>query len=106
MASRVTARAVQVATAAPTLLAPNNPNRRILEVANLGPNAIFVGPSDVTTATGYPVSKVDANGVAGTLPPLYYSVGDQSVTEALYAIAATALQTTPADTRVLEAFSL
>lgn len=105
MASRIEVSDVDVSNATPTLLADNDPQRRMLLVANNGPNAIYVGPSTVTAATGFPVPKVDANGVPGYLSPLYYSVGDQSVCEQLYAIADTAAQTGTANTRVFETFS-
>lgn len=105
MASRITARAVAVDKDTVTQLCPVDTNRRILIIQNAGPQPISVGPSDVAVATGYIVPKADANAVPGSMPPIYYSVGDQSVCEAWYALAATADQTTPADTRVLETFA-
>lgn len=100
MASRITARDVDVLNTAATLIAPADPHRRILLVFNNGPNPIYLGPSDVTTATGFKVPNAES------APPIYYSVGDQSVGEAWYAIADTADQSGTANTRVLETFAL
>jgi hypothetical protein len=99
MASRITARDVDVLNTAATLIAPADPQRRIMLVFNNGPNPIYVGPSGVTTATGFKVPNGEA------MPPIYYSVGDQSVGEAWYAIADTADQSGTANTRVLETFA-
>lgn len=99
MASRITSRAVNVLASAATEIAPVDPQRRILLVFNNGPNPIYVGPSGVTTSTGFKVPNGEA------MPPIYYSVGDQSVSEAWYARADSADQSGTANTRVLETFA-
>lgn len=58
-------------------------------VYNNGPNAIYVGPSGVTTATGMRIA-----------PQTQLVFYDRMVNTSLYAICDT-LQVTPADTRVL-----
>lgn len=66
-------------------LNPENPWR--VKVTNLGPNAIYIGQAGVTTATGYPVPASGKD---------EFMVYDDAP---LYAIAATANQVSPADTR-------
>ena len=87
--SSFAAGAVQVLTTA-TLISDGLTDRRALFVQNLGPNAIWLGASGVTTATGI---KVEPNGGTLTLPI-------QAGT-AIYAIASTANQASPADTRYM-----
>lgn len=99
MASGWVARDVDVLNTAATLIAAANTDRRVLMVYNEGPNPIYVGDAAVTTATGYPVLADNA------LPPVYWSVGDPSPCEALYAIAGTADQSGTDNTRVLESFA-
>lgn len=89
MASRLEATAVAVSNVTPTLLVAATRHRQSIIVANAGPNAIYLGPSNVTTATGFPI----AAGASRDFP-------NTAIPENLYAIAATAAQTTPADTRV------
>lgn len=60
-----------------------------LTVQNLGPNAIYIGPTGVATGTGYKI-----------LSAASYTL-EEGTTARLYAIADTASQTSPADTRVL-----
>jgi hypothetical protein len=105
MASRIEVTDVDVSDSEATQLFAASAQRRTAFVANKGPNPIYVGPSDVTAATGFPIPEEDANGVPGYLSPLYYSVGDQSVCEALYAIADTADQTGTANTRVFATYA-
>lgn len=82
--------AVAVATASATLI-PDMVGRRTLFIQNLGPNEIYVGfDSSVTSSTGI---KVAANGGALSL--------DVNDNVHVYARAATALQSSPADTRYL-----
>ena len=81
--------AVQVSnSAATTIFTPKNYSARVT-IQNLGPNAIYVGSSAVTTATGL---SVPANGS--------FSLSSDWSDGPLYAIAATAAQSSPADTRV------
>lgn len=90
MASAV---AVQVlASAATSLLAaaPATGSRGPITIQNLGPNAIYVGGSGVTSATGLQVPA------AGSI-----IVGAVYGSDALFARAVTADQVSPADTRVL-----
>lgn len=76
-----------------TAVLPNSSNdRKNITVYNNGPNTIYIGDSTVTTTTGLPIP-------AGS--QLSADYGGRS---ALYAIAATAAQVSPADTRVLEAY--
>lgn len=65
-------------------------DRRALFVQNLGPNPIYIGDASVATTTGI---EVPANGGTVTLP---IQVGT-----AIYAIAATANQTSPLNTRIM-----
>jgi hypothetical protein len=44
-----------VGAAAPTLLLPDDPNRRRGEVRNLGPLDLFIGDAFVTSASGFPL---------------------------------------------------
>lgn len=83
--------AAQVNTTAGSIVAENvGGGRRTVFVANLGPNAIYLGMSNaVTTATGYPVAATSGTATVVLEP------GDR-----LFAIAATALQVSPADTRI------
>lgn len=83
--------AVQVATTSTTLLTADPDNWRTVVVQNLGPNAIYVETAGAAaTTTGVQVAAT--SGVV-TLP----IAPNATVT----AIAATALQVSPADTRVL-----
>lgn len=82
--------ASQVDVTEAVLLASPLAGRRRLTVQNLGPNPIFIGTTAVTTATGIRVSP-------GSTMSL-----DLGENVPLHAIAATALQVSPADTRVLE----
>lgn len=93
MASRITATAVNVLASAATEIAGASYHRKSISVHNAGPNAIYLGPSDVTTTTGYPV----AAGASVTL-------NDFFIPDVLYARAATADQVSPANTRVLQSF--
>ena len=91
----VSTTAVQVATASATQLLTSATNsggpRGAVSIANLGPNAIFVGTtSAVTTVTGFPIAAT-----TGTL-----TLTGVDLSDGLWAIAATALQVSPADTRV------
>jgi len=89
--------AVQVLTGSSiAILTPaagdNRQSRGPILISNLGPNAIFVGTSNaVTTATGFPIPAT-----TGSVNIGFINSGDT-----LYARAATADQTTPADTRVM-----
>jgi hypothetical protein len=93
MSSRVDTTPVEVQTTATQLVAGDH-RRSVLAIANTGPNAIYIGNEDVTTDTGFPIAAT--TGV--------FSADQHSVMETLYAIAATANQASPADTRVLEVF--
>lgn len=93
MASRITATAVNVTNASPVLIASAGYHRKSLSVVNGGPNPIYLGPSDVATTTGFTVA-------AGATVHL----ADFFIPEGLYAIAGTADQTSPANTRVLQSF--
>ena len=93
MASRVEATAVVVLASAATQLLAANHHRKSIAVHNAGPNAIYVGPSNVTTATGYPIAAGASRDFSIFFLP-----------EALYARAATADQVAPADTRVLASY--
>ncbi|HKY59413.1 MAG TPA: hypothetical protein VJP59_00230 [Gemmatimonadota bacterium] len=92
MASRLASRAVAVQTTATLLLSASRHRSSVL-IANAGPNAIYIGASGVTTATGFPI----AAGASRDFP-------NSTIPEDLYAIAATANQSSPADTRVWEVF--
>lgn len=48
--------AVSVSTAATPLPAVHMENRRALVVHNAGPNTLYVGGNDVTTANGFPIA--------------------------------------------------
>jgi hypothetical protein len=93
VASRITATAVNVLNSAPTLLTSAGYHRKSLSIINGGPNAIYLGPSDVATTTGFTIA-------AGATAHL----ADFFIPEGLYAIAGTADQTSPANTRVLQSF--
>jgi len=83
---------VAVATAATQILAANTnvAERSAVVIQNLGPNAIAVGVDNtVTTANGV---QIPSNGV------LTLTAG---INGTLFAVAATANQVSPADTRVL-----
>lgn len=87
------AAAVQVLASAATLLTAANAvtgSRGPIYIQNLGPNAIYVGGSGVTSATGFQVPA------AGSI-----TIGAVYGGDALYARAVTADQVSPADTRVL-----
>lgn len=60
-------------------------------VQNLGPNAIYIGPTGVTTANGF---EVPSGGGVVSVPGSFE----------LYGVAAVADQVAPADTRVLEIY--
>lgn len=85
--------AVQVQTTATQLLAANTSAQlrtRVL-IENLGPNAIYVGyDNTVTTATGEQVAAT-----SGVLELR------GNINGTLFAVAATANQVSPADTRVI-----
>lgn len=87
----VSAAAVQVPTASAIAVYTPSGNKvaQTVVIQNLGPNAIYIGGSTVTTATGVAVAAT--SGVI-TL---------HNVDDVVYARAATALQSTPADTRVI-----
>lgn len=93
MASRITARDVDVLASAPTELCGASYERSTLIIQNLGPNAIYIGPSDVATTTGV---QIAANGSITSADP--------AIGEKIYAIAATADQSGATNTRVLEVF--
>jgi hypothetical protein len=81
---------VAVQTTATSLYTATAGARRIV-IANLGPNAIFIGPtSGVTTTNGYPIAAT-----TGTLELRINTNG------AVFAISATANQANPADTGLL-----
>lgn len=82
--------AVQVSNATPTLLFAANPGRKGFLISNRGPNAIYIGGSGVTTATG---TAIPAGGT---------HENSNGYTGSLYAIADTAAQVSPLDTRILE----
>lgn len=93
MASRITATAVNVLASAATLIASASHHRKTISVHNAGPNAIYIGPSDVTTTTGFPIA-------AGAT----HQFNEAFVPDALYARAATADQASPANTRIIQSF--
>jgi hypothetical protein len=93
--SNLTVSAVAVATGAATLLCAANGRRSSLLIQNLGPNAIKLGPSTVTALTGYSLA-------AGATIAFSREGEDSTAGEAFYAIADTANQVAPADTRVFE----
>lgn len=83
--------AIPVKTATATLLTAGTTDRKNITILNRGPNSIYIGfDSTVTTNTGYEIVS------GGTFSADY---GDRAT---VYAIAATADQASPADTRVLE----
>lgn len=84
--------AVQVQTTSTALLAADPDQYRVAFVSNLGPNAIYleVGATP-TTATGLAVAATTGQVGPISVPP----------NVALNAIAATANQSSPADTRVM-----
>jgi hypothetical protein len=84
--------AVQVATTSTTIVASDPDQWRTVFVSNLGPNPIFVEVGAAATAAGS-VSVAATTGLLGpiALPP----------NQAINAICPTALQVTPADTRVM-----
>jgi hypothetical protein len=88
-----TVAAFQVATLAPTqinvALPATGMHVRERLVQNLGPDPIYLGGAAVTTATGL---ELPSGGGVVSVPGNF----------SLYAIAAVALQVSPADTRVLE----
>lgn len=59
----LTATQVTVATT-PTLIAAANPNRKFLEINNIGAAAVFIGGSGVATTTGHQI----LNATKMTLP--------------------------------------
>ena len=80
---------VALGTAATQIIAPTSSVEQVtaITITNLGPNAIYVGPSNVTTATGQPVAAAATLRLEGGLD------------SGLWGIAATAAQASPADTR-------
>lgn len=83
--------AIAVKTATATLLTAGITDRKNITILNRGPNSIYIGfDNTVTTNTGYEIVS------GGTFSADY---GDRTT---VYAIAATADQASPADTRVLE----
>lgn len=82
--------AVQVQTTSTTLLTPDTDNWRTAVVQNLGPNAIYVETTGAATVIGG--LQIAATTGVSTLPVA------PNVT--LTAIAATANQASPADTRL------
>lgn len=84
------AQAVQVNTTAATVIAADSPRYRSVAIRNMGPNPVYVDLDSAATVAGS--MPVDANGgyYAFRLPP----------NTAVSMIAATALQVTPADTRI------
>jgi hypothetical protein len=84
--------AAQVLTTSTAVVASDPDQWRMVFVSNLGPNVIYleVGAT-ATTTTGLPVPAT-----TGTIGPLHLPPG-----QALNAIAATANQVSPADTRVV-----
>lgn len=89
MASRIVARAVSVLTTA-TEIAPVAMRRSDqIHVFNNGTTTIFVGPSTVTLASGYPILAGTGKVFEGRMIP-----------KSLWAIAATSA----ADTRIYETF--
>lgn len=93
MASRITATAVNVLNSAPTKLMDADRHRSSCSIVNTGPNPIYIGPSDVATTTGFALAA------AARLDLI-----DFFIPETLYAIAGTADQTSPANTRILQSF--
>lgn len=89
----LTAIAVAVGTSATQLYGTAIPaNAKRLTIVNGGPNAIHIGPTNaVTTANGFRIP-------AGSTFPLQAGV---HLNGAIWAIAETAAQVSPADTRVL-----
>lgn len=87
--------AVAVATASATLVFTAMTGRNTFSLQNLGPNAIYCGyDSAVTTATGTQV----ASGAFLAVDLVANSTTDTAV----YCIAASALQVSPADTRWMQ----
>lgn len=80
--------AVQVGTSATPLAVAQGMTNRWVVVQNLGPNDIWVGPANVTALTGLKVAPTDV---------AFFDRFDG----ALHAVASTAAQVSPADTRVL-----
>jgi hypothetical protein len=85
--NKFTSSAVVVQTT-PTKLVDQSMGRGSLLISNRGPNAIYLGGTDVTTATGFPI-------------PAGESIEMDETNGAVYAIAETANQATPANTRIL-----
>jgi hypothetical protein len=83
--------AVQVQTTSTTLLAADPDQWRTVVVQNLGPNAIFLETTGAATAAGGLQVAATTGLVTLTITP----------NTTVAAIAATANQTTPADTRLL-----
>ena len=85
----ITATRVNVLTATPTLLVAAGANANRVVIQNAGPNSIFVGGSTVATTTGFAIPTGTTNYVV------------QGKNTAVYAIAGTADQASPANTSVL-----
>lgn len=89
---------VAVLTTSVRITQDTQSDRKRIKVFNNGPNPIYVGPdSTVTTGTGFPVP-------AGTSAEFRLRTSTESHGTAgqLWAIAGTASQTSPLDTRVYE----
>lgn len=89
--------AVAIATASATLI-PGMGSANAVLIQNLGPNAIYCGPSSVTTATGV---SVPANGGTLSIDIVQFAGSTTTIAPEIYCIAATALQVSPADTRYM-----
>ena len=85
----ITSSRVNLLTATPTLLAVAGHNATRIVIQNAGPNSSFVGGSTVATTTGFAIPAGTSN----------YVVPGRNT--AVYAIAGTADQVSPANTSVL-----
>lgn len=62
----LTATQVTVATTA-TLLAAANPNRKFIEINNVGAASVFIGGSGVTTTTGHAIQTATKHQQSGSV---------------------------------------